>query len=342
MHEDWYVIKPPRIFNSGYEKEYFDSIATNGFEELLNTFLGDEVELCNSDFSVRDKTNVVIQGVSDNSENKNFQRQILAPIGTLSKYSYVIFNGIIWIISTEPSSNKIYEKSILKLCNNKLRWLDDLGNIREYPYYIEDATKYGSGIAPSNIMTTLEQQYIITLPYDVNTKKFNYGNRFILGETGNGTPIVYSISKYDPITLNFSHIKLLKLIVIQDEYDQYKDNKELMIADYYRLNNTSPLPKINCHIDYLGLPVVKCGGSAKRFSAKFYDVDGKEIPDVVPLWSISDTFNNQISLEIDSKNNTALVKVLPNTKLIGEQFSISVTDQTSQFSDSLIVEVVGL
>lgn len=115
----------PPIYNGGFEGEEFFAYAQQGFQEMLDTtMLCDNVEFINSDFSVIVPGKAVIQSVTPDTQIGTEDRQILVPIGTLQKFAYVRFEDDIWIIASEPSNNKFYEKAILKLCRNHLRWQD--------------------------------------------------------------------------------------------------------------------------------------------------------------------------------------------------------------------------
>ena len=112
MAVDWYLMDQPPIYNGGFEGEEFFAYAQDGFKEMLDTtMLCDNVEFINSDFSVITPGKAIIQSVTPDTQLKAEDRQILVPIGTLQTYSYIRFEDEIWIIASEPSNNKFYEKA---------------------------------------------------------------------------------------------------------------------------------------------------------------------------------------------------------------------------------------
>lgn len=143
MATEWYLMDQPPIYNGGFEGEEFFAYAQQGFQEMLDTtMLCDNVEFINSDFSVIVPGKAVIQSVTPDTQIGTEDRQILVPIGTLQKFAYVRFEDDIWIIASEPSNNKFYEKAILKLCRNHLRWQDTVTKeIFDYWYWCEDITR---------------------------------------------------------------------------------------------------------------------------------------------------------------------------------------------------------
>ena len=91
---------------------------------LDTTMLCDNVEFINSDFSLIVPGKAIIQSVTSDTQIKTEDRQILVPIGTLQRFAYVRFDDDIWIIVSEPSNNKFYEKAILKIAAQRPIRLD--------------------------------------------------------------------------------------------------------------------------------------------------------------------------------------------------------------------------
>lgn len=314
MAKEWYLMDSAPLYNGGFEGEEWMQYAQQGFGELLDTsMLCDHVEFINSDFSVIVPGKAIIQSVTENTSLKLEDRQILTPIGTLSKYSYIRFNGVVWLIDAEPTNNKFYEKAPLKVCNNQLRWQDKkTKKIYEYWYWCEDITRYSSGVYEGNVVVSYDKQYSIHLPYDENTRKLHDGMRFML-EKSDDMPLVYKLTKFDGITGNNKTVKLLKLSLTQTVFDRNVDNEELMVADYFE-GNVPELPENN--LDYTceilhSVDEISISSFAE-FSAVFQDNEKQNI-NIGFKWSISDNdFDISLLRLIENENTLRIIAKMIN------------------------------
>lgn len=327
MAKEWYLMDKPPIYNGGFEGEEWINYAKDGFDELLETsMLCDSVELISSDFSIITKTNAIIQSVTENTVLKLEERQILVPIGTLTGeqiYAYVKFDGVMWLISSEPTNNKLYEKAPLKLCNNKLRWQDsETKLIKEYWFWVEDTTRYSSGVFKGNVVIQYNKQYSIQLPFDYNTQKLHDGMRFML-EKSNDMPLVCKLTKFNSVTGNFKTIKVLNLTLTQTVYDANVDNIDLMIADYYERGSESESEEYKCRIDYKSSEIQL--SSFSDYSAFLYDDSGNQINEKI-TWVIDDyDFDIKLLSLTDKGDNTIRVSVKNDTSLLWKTFSLNAT-----------------
>ena len=317
----------PPIYNGGYEGEEWVNYARDGFDELLDTsMLCDNVELITSDFSVITPAKAVVQSVTENTALKLEDRQILVPIGTLTGeivYSYVRFDGVVWLIDSEPTNNKFYEKAPLKLCNNQLRWQDsETKIIKEYWYWAEDVTRYSSGVFKGNLVIQYDKQYSIHLPMDIHTRKLHDGMRFMM-EKSDDMPLVCKLTKFDGITGNNKTVKVLKLTLTQTVYDKEVDNADLMIADYYARSPESESVEYNCRIDFKSDEIAV--SSFGEFTAFLTDNEGSEI-DTPIVWNItSDEFDVSCLKITDKGSNTIRIAVKNDKSLIGKTFDLNAT-----------------
>ena len=286
MAVDWYLMDQPPIYNGGFEGDEFFAYAQDGFKEMLDTtMLCDNVEFINSDFSVITPGKAIIQSVTSDTQLKAEDRQILVPIGTLQTYSYIRFEDEIWIIASEPSNNKFYEKAVLKVCHNQLRWQDpETKKIFEYWYWCEDVTRYSSGVFKGNIVITYDKQYSLLLPMDKNTRRLHDGMRFML-EMSNDVPLVYKLTKFNGLTNNNKNVKLLNLSLTQTVYDENTDSVDMMLADY-KQNNVEPTEKYGytCELTYKADTISL--SSFEKYSATFYDNEHNVVDDIEYHWGI--------------------------------------------------------
>lgn len=338
MAKEWYLMDSPPVYNGGYEGEEWERHARQGFQEMLDTtMLCDHVEFINSDFSVVVPGQAVIQSVTENSAIKMEDRQILAPIGTLSKYAYVRFKDVVWLIDAEPSNNKFYEKAPLKLCNNQLRWQDSkTKQIYEYWFWCEDVTRYGSGLFEGNIVVSFDKQYSLHLPLDSTTSMLHDGMRFMLEKSG-GIPLVYKLTKFDGVTGNNQNVKILKITLSSTVYDEQVDNAELMIADYYERKPEDYVEQeseYKCRIDFESDVIML--SSSEEYRAVFCDKENNETK-VDFHWKITDYDFDVFKLKLTENGDKIKISVKNDTSLIGKTFRLNVA-----LSDNTVVASVGL
>lgn len=341
MSVDWYLMDQPPIYNGGFEGEEFHAYAQQGFQEVLDTtMLCDNVEFINSDFSVIVPGKAIVQSVTPDTQLKAEDRQILVPIGTLQSYSYIRFEDRIWIIASEPSNNKFYEKSVLKICNNQLRWQDaETKEIFSYWYWCEDTTKYSSGIFKGSVVITYDKQYGVMLPLDKNTRKLHDGMRFMLELSGT-TPLVYKLTKFDGITGNNKNTKLLKLSLTQTVYQEGTDNVDLMIADYNMDNSESYENEYECKITYKSDRISL--SSFEKYIATFYDKDGNIVNDVSYRWEITGNDFDINDLVLTTDDNFVKIKVKNKTELIGKQFRLNIVKSVDTILASVVITIDAL
>lgn len=345
MAKEWYLIGNPQVYNGGYEGQEWNNFAQDGFMETLDTtMLCDNVEFINSDFSVVVPGKAVIQGVTPDLRIKAEDRQILVPIGTLQPYSYIRFDGEVWIIASEPYNNKFYEKAILKLCRNQLRWQNpETKEIFEYWYWVEDASAYNSGIYNGKLLTTYDKIYGALLPMDKNTRKLRYGMRFIL-EFSDDVPLVYKITNFNGVVGNNKNIKLLSIVLMQTVYVPDRDNVDLMIADYYTTQEDSKQEDLdddsfNTKIEYTS-DEIKLSAFGK-FTARFYDDDMKELETYPEYsWAVDCDFAESLTLSYSA--NTVKIIVPNDEELVGRTFDLSIVSGNETILATLTITIVAL
>ena len=69
---------------SGFENDYFTDYATDSFNELLSTFVGDDVTIYNSTMDIFNVVKGIIQ-----SKDKKDEKQILLPLNSCSAGTYI-------------------------------------------------------------------------------------------------------------------------------------------------------------------------------------------------------------------------------------------------------------
>lgn len=239
MAKEWYLMNRP-LFNSGYEKEEFENFAKDGFSELLESFISSDVFIYETnDFSKSEATKAIVQNVTTDSDYNDFIRQILVPIGTVKTGYYVKYNGFYWLIKNIVDNNKIYEKSIMFHCNYNLKFVSDVSEkIVNYPVYMKNATQYNSGETARVQETIGSSKFLIYIPYNEETIKIDHGKRFLI-DRNTLDPTAFEVTQVDTISNNYDdNLGVLRLTVVEGQFNGKTDNKELMVADYYKTENS--------------------------------------------------------------------------------------------------------
>lgn len=189
---------------------------------------------------------------------------------------------------------------------------------------------------------TVENQEVLWLPTNDDTKTILYDTKFLKSSPGRYPPLRWTITKIEDTATD----GISKFTLAQDFFDPAKDNAELMIANYYdsyvepEILELEETPTVSdLEIVYSGAPSVRAGGGYKKFTLKAR-VDGKLVDATDVKWSINFQDGDSTKLESSVKDNVLKVKCLPFYDLVGKTFTI--TAESKYSSKSLIVEVIGL
>lgn len=274
-----------------------------------------------------------------------------------------------WLIVHYDDRPQFRQFSILK-CTWTYRWVSIVSGRRRIYECLGAPRKqnsYNSGVWLDYTTQTVENQEVMWLPTNSDTKTIHYDCKFLKSEIGRMPPLAYKVSKIE----DTAAIGITKFTMTQEMYDPSRDDAELMIGNYYASSVEPELPKIeeptvvsNFEITHSGTPSVRAGGGFKKFTLK-KSVDGQldKVTDEVN-WYINglqitktvedeeNSFNLIIKDENDSdviiaealkytlENNVFRVKCTNNYSLIGETFNVSVISGDN--SKSLTVEVTSL
>lgn len=249
-----------------------------------------------------------------------------------------------WLIVHEDDRSQFHQFSILK-CTWIYKWVSRV-NGKRIVYNCLGAPRkqnsYNSGVWLDYVGQTVENQEVMWLPTNDDTKTILYDTKFLKSSPGRYPALKWSVTKIEDTAIE----GISKFTLAQTQFDPVRDNVELGIADYWESAVEPELPEVEeiptipgLEITYSGSPVVRAGGGYKKFSLKQY-VDGK-LEDVIgdTEWSI-DFGENADKLESSIQNNVCRVKCTNDYSLIGKTFTITATDGYS--SKSIIVEVTSL
>lgn len=250
-----------------------------------------------------------------------------------------------WLIVHEDDRTQFHQFSILK-CTWTYKWISRIGGKRRIYECLGAPRKqnsYNSGVWLDYTTQTVENQEVMWLPTNDDTKTILYDTKFLKSSPGRYPALKWSVSKIeDTATEGIS-----KFTLAQTQFDPAKDNVELMVADYWEsavepeVPETEEVPTISdLEITYSGNPAVRAGGGFKKFTLKAR-VDGQLIDTTEDVeWSVDFPDGDVAQLETSVVDNVFKVKCKPDYSLIGKTFTISA--ESAQSSKSIIVEVISL
>ena len=250
-----------------------------------------------------------------------------------------------WLIVHYDDRLQFRQFSILK-CTWTYKWVSRIGGKRKIYECLGAPRKqnsYNSGVWLDYTTQTVENQEVMWLPTNDDTKTILYDTKFLKSSPGRYPALKWTITKIEDTAIE----GISKFTLAQDQFDPAKDNIDLMIADYYSSYVEPEVPEIeeipiasnDLEIVYSGSPVVRAGGGYKKFTLK--SRINEELVDVTDVeWSIDFSNGDLDKLEQSVKDNILKVKCKPDYLLIGKTFTITAKNKHS--SKSLIVEVISL
>ena len=338
MSENWYLLDSP-IQTSGFEGDYFNDYAVSGFNDLLDSFISEEVTVYDSILSTSEILKGIVQSKINNSSFRDSERQILLPLGTYTVGDYIYYKNNHWIVKGISDENKIYQKIIMKLCTFTLKWQDTNGTILSYPC-ITDSKRLGE--ADGKVITLGNNEKSIILPLNEITVLLRNGKRFFLDKHPT-SPIPYKVIGVDTT----SYDGLVELIVREDELNPNVDRVDLGICDYFE-PTTPPdpidpeIPQVVVTINHDAIDNEVKLGLTYNFSASFTREDGSVVETTNPKYTINTTYGGLITFT-DNGNGTATVKVKNDAyDLVTEQVTLECMDMYSGFSSAVTLTIVGM
>lgn len=295
MAKEWYLMTSDRI--------------GDGFSEVLESDAAVTVSVYPGDLSESSEVRCVIQGNTADTRTKSVERVGLFPCGTVRAGMYVLFENSYWLVSSYPGSNGIYEKAILSLCQMKLKWQDEAGNILErWAHIVPHSSHYRIWLPDDDGAATLDRK------------------RIFLDRDAKDPKKVYEVTRRDDALYLFgeNHGGILGFIAEQTERNAGEDRPDLGICDY--IAPAPPLPdadettKLTAVIS--GGTTLRCG-RAKSWTVSFQDAGGNAVEDQPFYWNVISGFDlsqtvsgNRIQIKTDQE------------PLIGESFLLQVVGVT--------------
>ena len=97
--KSWYRMTRP-LFNSGFEDDEFWAYGQDGFQEVLDSFIGSDVLIYDKAIGTEpQQVRAIVQQKTSDVYNSTTVRQILCNIGILRCGQYVKHDGAFWLVS---------------------------------------------------------------------------------------------------------------------------------------------------------------------------------------------------------------------------------------------------
>lgn len=250
-----------------------------------------------------------------------------------------------WLIVHFDDRPQFRQFSILK-CTWTYKWVSRIGGKRRIYECLGAPRKqnsYNSGVWLDYTTQTAENQEVLWLPTNDDTKTILYDTKILKSTPDRYPPLKWTITKIEDTSVD----GVSKFTMAQGQFDPAKDNAELMVADYWESAVEPEILEIeevptfsDLEIVYSGKPAVRAGGGYKKFTLKAR-IDDKLVDVVDEIeWSVDFANNDSTKLESSATGNIFKVKCLNDYSLIGQTFTITATSAYN--STSLIVEITSL
>lgn len=228
--------------------------------------------------------------------------------------------------------SRMFYKCALVRCNYWIKWQDNNARVYEYPVFEINSTQYNSGESGDKTITLGSSQHLVTITADKNTILLDHGKRIFL-DRNTTNPTVFKITQNDTTAMNYDK-GLLKITIMEDEFDYKKDSIEKWICDYLKVpdaieDSNNKTIEITC----IGSPQIRSGGNDKTFTANADDV-------VEWLIISEDTYSRYLVLTVEG--NKCKIKCLSNEKMVGVAFVLKCIDVSGNEGEIEILIVGGV
>ena len=231
-----------------------------------------------------------------------------------------------WLCSSSYIFHDLYCKGSFWRCNYTLCWQNKEFERIETPCFIQNSSQANDGIEGNNVLRIGNDQLLIIVPCNKETLALKRGKRFFI-DKNKENPTVYELTRIISVPYGDWDKGCIGLICSETQYNPDTDSIEEWLCNYNTVNET---PIANIEIT-CSSPQIRCGGSAKTFTAK---------TDKTVTWSmvLLDIQKDFITLN-DIGNNQCKIKCLLNNNIIGSSFKLVAT--TNDTAQELLINIIG-
>ena len=344
--KSWYRMTRP-LFNSGFEDDEFWAYGQDGFQEVLDSFIGADVLIYDKAvYAQPQQVRAIVQNKTSDVYNSTTVRQILCNIGILKCGQYVKYDGAFWLVSALPDNNRIYEKAVLWKCKHSIRFVSPLtGEIVDYPVFSTNSTQYGTGELEKTHMNVGEDQHLIYLPFNQETILLDDNFRFIMDKRRD-KPSVYRITRVDPVSYAVGSEReedgLIQWSVLQDQLNTATDSVELMIADYHAATSGGveevPGSTASLILTDLDGDFRLASGETKQVQVRCLTADGDPID--TPQYHLECDFGGAVSI-IAEEDGVITLQAKSDPSYVGKQIEIKAINDELACEAVITIQIVN-
>lgn len=168
--------------------------------------------------SIPTDVRIIPNSSAKQNRDNNIKILLFRPNVNFNKGSYVVIGADTWII-TDNNNDTLYPKSVIGLCNNTLKWIDENNVIKQYPCIINSQSNMSTfDLDEGDKVNVLPQgEMRVHVQYNSETKLIKNGTRLLFS----GDP--FRVSGYDKISHVYNNAGLLVLFVKVDILDNKDD-----------------------------------------------------------------------------------------------------------------------
>lgn len=272
-----------------------------------------------------------------NGQTIKFQTPIECPV-SVGDILYDAGNDSYSICTESFNIHDIHWQGKVTLCNWILRWQDTDGTILQYPCYTINATQYNSGEKSNKQFTIESSQHMIILPCDEKTVLLSSPQRFFL-DKNTVDPMSFIVTQNDNTSYNYGEKGLVKLTVYAHPTNSDTDRIDLGICDYFEPESKTNTGNTITAVIECDDKVIKSGGNAKKYTAKFYDENKNMLSDITPIWNIICDFKNELEV---SQSEDSIYIGIDNDYYVDEEFKLVLTNSQNDSTDSILIKIDSL
>lgn len=334
------------LYNSGHENDEFYAYGLDGFQELLESFLAEDILVYDRSIAKPPKkVRAIMQQVTSDLINTSSIRQVICNIGNLKCGQYIESKGNFWMVASLPDNNQIYEKAILWKCKQILHFRSPLtGEIVDYPVYNYNSTQYGTGEWNKMNINIGEAQQLVFIPYNEETIEVDDRFRFLM-DRNRKKPSAYRVTMVDTVAyavggeVNHDDDGILMWSLVETQFNEVTDSAEYMVADYY--NHDHQVPENTKQDDGQIVLTDPSGknkaaiGETKRITIVMPDTYSQQDIDV----SIS--YGADCVQSVNYDTTFAALSIKRDRSLVGKKVTLNVSTNDGRYSSELSLQITN-
>ena len=266
---------------------------------------------------------------------------IAMPGDSLTVGDLIVDGNDKWLIVETKTSNPIQISGKAWLCNQKFRFQNSTTSIIEVYGVLDNGNYATSG---DKQIQYVSDKFKVYMPYDLNTKKIFIDKRLatnkVYNNEGKEILVCYTVKGFDAVSESYGQGgHLLILNVETSGYDSTKDNITELICDYIESTpsgGTTTPTLLPCSITTARTSIRT--GMSYTYAVTFYKANGTTVDSAITAVWTTPTISG---ITFTPNGNSIKIAVAADEALVGETFTISVTDTGGLYNTATYnVEVI--